>query len=132
MDDIFLASYKALKPGGLLGVVEHRANEGTSIEVMKKTGYVTEEYAISMITKHGFEFVASSEINANPKDSKDYKKGVWTLPPTLRLKEKDFAKAHAVIKEPDSPGPCVNAIKSSFFESNPVKRLFNNSVMSIA
>ena len=92
MDDIFLASYKALKPGGLLGVVEHRANEGTSIEVMKKTGYVTEEYAISMITKHGFEFVASSEINANPKDSKDHIKGVWTLPPTLRLKEKDKEK----------------------------------------
>ena len=54
---------------------------------MKKTGYVTEEYAIKSIEKLGFKLVAKSEINSNPKDTKDYPKGVWTLPPVMRLKE---------------------------------------------
>jgi predicted methyltransferase len=92
MEDIFSASYRSLKPGGLFGIVEHRANKGTSLENMKKTGYVTEEYAIAIAKKHGFELVATSEINANPKDTKDHPKGVWTLPPTLRLKDADKDK----------------------------------------
>jgi len=89
MDLIFANSYKALKPGGVFGVVEHRANVGTSMEAMKKSGYVTEEHAISIARKHGFELVAKSEINANPLDTKDYENGVWTLPPSLRLKDID-------------------------------------------
>lgn len=89
IEDIFSASYRSLKPGGLFGIVEHRANKGTSLENMKKTGYVTEEYAIAIAKKHGFELVATSEINANPKDTKDHPRGVWTLPPTLRLKDAD-------------------------------------------
>jgi len=92
MEDIFSASYRSLKPGGLFGIVEHRANKGTSFENMKKTGYVTEEYAIAIAKKHGFELVATSEINANPKDTKDHPRGVWTLPPTLRLKDADRDK----------------------------------------
>ena len=92
MDLIFANSYKALKPGGLLGVVEHRAKPGTSMEVMKKSGYVTEEHAIEIAKKHGFKFIAKSEVNANPKDTKDYSGGVWTLPPSLRLKEVDKDK----------------------------------------
>lgn len=92
MDNIFSASFKSLKPGGIFGVVEHRAKPGSSLETMKKTGYVTEEYAIAMANKHGFELIASSEINANPKDTKDHPKGVWTLPPTLRLKDTDKEK----------------------------------------
>lgn len=92
MEDIFSASYRSLKPGGLFGIVEHRANKGTSFENMKKTGYVTEEYAIAIAKKHGFELVATSEINANPKDTKHHPKGVWTLPPTLRLKDADKDK----------------------------------------
>ena len=92
MEDIFSASYRSLKPGGLFGIVEHRANKGTSVENMKKTGYVTEEYAIAIAKKHGFELVATSEINANPKDTKDHPRGVWTLPPTLRLKDADKDK----------------------------------------
>ena len=92
MEDIFSASYRSLKPGGLFGIVEHRANKGTSFENMKKTGYVTEEYAIAIAKKHGFELVATSEINANPKDTKDHPRGVWTLPPTLRLKDVDKDK----------------------------------------
>lgn len=87
MDLIFSNSFKALKPGGLFGVVEHRANPGTSLEDMKKSGYVTEEHAILIAKKHGFVLIGKSEVNANPKDSKDHPRGVWTLPPNLRLKE---------------------------------------------
>ena len=100
MDSIFLNSYKALKPGGIFGVVEHRAKPGTSLEIMKKSGYVTEALAIEIATKHGFQLVSKSEINANPNDTKDYKKGVWTLPPTFRLKEEDRQK-YAAIGESD-------------------------------
>ena len=76
----------------MLGVVEHRAKEGTSIENMKKTGYVTEKYAIESIEKLGFKLIAKSEINSNPKDTKDHPKGVWTLPPSFRLKEESRSK----------------------------------------
>jgi len=96
MDLIFTNSYKALKPGGVFGVVEHRANLGTSMEDMKKSGYVTEEHAILVAKKHGFELVARSEINANPLDTKDYENGVWTLPPSLRLKDLDKEKYLAI------------------------------------
>jgi predicted methyltransferase len=89
IDIIFSNSHRALKKGGVLGIVEHRANPGTSLEEMKKTGYVTEAYAIETAEKHGFTLIAKSEINANPKDTKNYTKGVWTLPPVLRLKEQD-------------------------------------------
>ena len=92
MDTIFSNSFKALKPGGIFGVVEHRANEGTSLEMMKKSGYVTEKHAIKMAKKHGFELVSKSEVNSNPKDIKNYPKGVWTLPPNLRMKEVDKEK----------------------------------------
>jgi predicted methyltransferase len=92
LDTIFSNSYKALKPGGIFGVVEHRANEGTTLEMMKKSGYVTEKHAIEMAKKHGFELVSKSEVNSNPKDIKNYPKGVWTLPPNLRMKEVDKQK----------------------------------------
>ena len=62
------------------------------MNAMKKSGYVTEEHAIMVAKKHGFTLVAKSEINANLKDTKDYPKGVWTLPPSLRLKEVDKEK----------------------------------------
>ena len=92
IDLIFSNAHKALKKGGILGVVEHRANPGTSLEEMKRTGYVTEEYAIKIAEKHGFTLISKSEINSNPKDTKNYVRGVWTLPPVLRLKEKDKQK----------------------------------------
>ena len=96
MDSIFANSYKALKPGGIFGVVEHRANPGTSIDAMKKSGYVTEEHAIMVAKKHGFTLVATSEINANTKDTKNHPKGVWTLPPNLRLKDAEREKYIAI------------------------------------
>lgn len=81
MFDLF---YRALKPGGVLGVVEHRARPGTSLQKMIESGYVTEDYVKKLAMDAGFEFEAASEINANPQDGKDYPAGVWTLPPTLR------------------------------------------------
>ena len=92
IDLIFINSYKALKPGGVMGVVEHRAKPDTSMEEMKKSGYVTEQYAIEVAKKHGFKLVSKSEINANAKDTKDHPRGVWTLPPNLRLNEVDRQK----------------------------------------
>lgn len=84
-DGMFTAMYRALKPGGVLGIVEHRAKPGTSLEDMIISGYVTEDYMIELAEKAGFIFEGSSEVNANPKDTADHPKGVWTLPPTLRL-----------------------------------------------
>jgi len=92
----FAAFYQALKPGGILGVVEHRANPGSSMEIMETTGYVTQDYVVELANQAGFEFVASSEINANPKDIKDYPEGVWTLPPISRLGDQDSEKYLAI------------------------------------
>src|SRR6185437_12297154 len=78
---IFAAIYRALKPGGILGVTDHRGNAGLPQDPRARNGYVNEDYAIRMIEAAGFKLVARSEINANPKDTKDYPQGVWTLPP---------------------------------------------------
>ena len=96
MDSIFKSSLVALKPGGIFGVVEHRANPGTSLKAMKSSGYVTEAHAIEVALNNGFELVAKSEINANPEDTKDHPKGVWTLPPRLRLDEVDREKYESI------------------------------------
>ena len=96
MDSIFKSSMVALKPGGIFGVVEHRANPGTSLKAMKSSGYVTEAHAIEVALNNGFELVAKSEINANSKDTKDHPKGVWTLPPRLRLDDVDREKYQSI------------------------------------
>lgn len=90
--EMFAAMFTALKPGGVLGVEEHRAKPDATIEQMKQSGYVTEAYVIQLAESAGFKLQAKSEINANPKDSKDYPQGVWTLPPSLRLGEQDKQK----------------------------------------
>tara|TARA_B100000686_G_scaffold344611_1_gene427578 strand:- start:10521 stop:11312 length:792 start_codon:yes stop_codon:yes gene_type:complete len=90
--DVFNKSYNVLKPGGIFGVVEHRALPGTSIEDMNKSGYVTEKLAIEYAEKAGFVLLAKSEINSNPKDGTIHPKGVWTLPPTLRLGDENREK----------------------------------------
>ena len=79
----FALMYKALKPGGILGVVEHRASDAEAQDPKAASGYVREDYAIKLIEGAGFEFVASSPVNDNPKDTKDHPFGVWTLPPIL-------------------------------------------------
>lgn len=95
--DAALADFhKALKPGGILGVVDHRGRTDLSQEAQMKSGYVREDYAIAIIEKAGFKLAGSSNVNANPKDTKDHPEGVWTLPPTYRLKDKDRAKYEAI------------------------------------
>jgi predicted methyltransferase len=89
---VFKAMFNALKPGGILGVVEHRSSTSKPQDTKALSGYVSEDYVIALARNAGFEFLAKSEINANTKDSKDYPEGVWTLPPTLKLKDKDRKK----------------------------------------
>ncbi len=96
----FAAMFRALKPGGVLGVVEHRGNPAVPQDLKAKSGYVNEDYAIKLIESQGFRLVAKSEVNANPKDTKDYEQGVWTLPPSYRLGDKDHDK-YAAIGESD-------------------------------
>ena len=93
---VFAAAYQALKPGGVFGVVEHRANETMDVVEQAKTGYVSEQYVVELAQNIGFKLAGRSEVNANPKDTKDYEKGVWTLPPSLRLKEVDQDKYLAI------------------------------------
>jgi predicted methyltransferase len=97
---MFAAMYRALKPGGVLGVVEHRGNPAVPQDPKAKSGYVNEDYAIKLIEAQGFRLEAKSEVNDNPRDTKDYEQGVWTLPPTYRLGAKDHDK-YAAIGESD-------------------------------
>jgi predicted methyltransferase len=97
-DKVLAASFKVLKSGGTLGVEEHRAKPDASSDpkVIGETGYVPEAYVVKLAEKAGFKIAGASEINANPKDTKDYPKGVWTLPPTLELGDKDKDKYVAI------------------------------------
>jgi predicted methyltransferase len=95
-DATFHAFYRALKPGGILGVEEHRGRSDQPQDPQAKSGYVRQDYAIALAGKAGFKLIGSSEVNANPKDTKDYSEGVWTLPPTYRLKDQDREKYSAI------------------------------------
>ena len=96
-DAMFKAFFTALKPGGALGVVEHRAKPGTPFQQQIDSGYMTEAYVIEAAQKAGFKVDNKSEINANPRDTKDYPGGVWTLPPNLRnVAEADKPKFLAI------------------------------------
>ena len=96
----FAAMFRALKPGGTLGVVEHRGDAAKPQDSQARSGYVNEQFAIDLIEAQGFKLVAKSEINANAKDTKDYEQGVWTLPPVYRLGDKD-RETYAAIGESD-------------------------------
>ena len=95
-DAMFKAMYAALKPGGILGVVEHRAKADKPQDPKAESGYVREDYAIAMIEKAGFKLIGKSEVNANPRDTADHPKGVWTLPPTLQGGDVDRDKYLAI------------------------------------
>ena len=88
----FAAFFKALKPGGILGLVQHRGTGEQPQDPKAPKGYVNEDYVIELAEKAGFKLVAKSEVNANPKDTKDYEDGVWTLPPVLRKGDVDKDK----------------------------------------
>jgi predicted methyltransferase len=96
----FRTMYRALKPGGVLGVVEHRGNPAVPQDPKAKSGYVNEDYAIKLIEDQGFRLVGKSGVNDNPRDTKDYEQGVWTLPPAYRLGAKDHDR-YAAIGESD-------------------------------
>jgi predicted methyltransferase len=96
----FAQFYAALKPGGVLGIEDHRARTDLPEAQQLKSGYVREDAAIALAEAAGFKLVARSEVNANPRDTKDYPDGVWTLPPTYRLKDQDRAR-YAAIGESD-------------------------------
>jgi len=93
---VFKAMYAALKPGGILGIEEHRGDPSKPQDPKAASGYVREDYVIKLAEEAGFTLAGKSEINANPKDTKDYAKGVWTLPPSLRLGDTDKAKYLAI------------------------------------
>ena len=98
--DAFKAFYAALKPGGTLCLEEHRLPEARADADMKTSGYMKVSTVKQLAADAGFKFAGSSEINANPKDTKDYPKGVWTLPPNYREGDADRAK-YAAIGESD-------------------------------
>lgn len=97
---MFAGMYRMLKPGGTLGVVEHRLPEGRDVAAETKSGYMKTSSVIALAEGAGFKLAGKSEVNANPKDTADYPEGVWTLPPTYTLKDKDRAK-YAAIGESD-------------------------------
>ena len=93
---VFDAAFKALKPGGTLGVEEHRLPASRTQDPKGGNGYVQEATVIQFAEKAGFKLAGKSEVNANPKDTADHPDGVWTLPPTYALKDKDRAKYQAI------------------------------------
>jgi predicted methyltransferase len=94
--EAFRQAYAMLKPGGTLGVVEHRLPESADTARERSSGYLKTSTVRRLAEGAGFRFAGASEVNANPKDTADWPEGVWTLPPTLRLKEKDREKYLAI------------------------------------
>jgi len=88
--------YRALAPGGVFGVVDNRGDPAVPQDPRAKSGYVRQDYAIRLIEAAGFRLVASSQVNANPKDTRNYPAGVWTLPPDYRLGNIDRARYDAI------------------------------------
>jgi len=99
-EPMLAAMFRALKPGGILGMVEHRASDSVLQDPRAKSGYVREDYAIALATAAGFELIGRSNVNANPKDTKDYPEGVWSLPPTFREGDSNRER-YAAIGESD-------------------------------
>jgi predicted methyltransferase len=88
--------HRALKPQGALGVEQHRAAAGQNPDETSKRGYLPEAFVIERVEAAGFKLAAKSEMNANPKDTKDYPEGVWSLPPTLREGDKNKERYLAI------------------------------------
>jgi predicted methyltransferase len=95
-DLAFKQIYAMLKPGGVLGIEDHRLPESADAAREKSSGYLKVSTVRRLAEQAGFRFAGSSEINANRKDTANWPDGVWTLPPTLALKDKDRAKYIAI------------------------------------
>ena len=93
---MFKSFFAVLKPGGVLGVEDHRADSGKKLDEVVNSGYLPTDYVIKLATDAGFKLDAQSEINANPKDDHNHPKGVWTLPPSFEMGETDKAKWQAI------------------------------------
>ena len=95
-DEALAACFRALKPGGILGIEDHRGRTDVAQDPKAANGYIREDYTIALVEKAGFKLVGKSEINANPRDTKDWVDGVWTLPPTLSQGDRDREKYVAI------------------------------------
>ncbi|HEY2512440.1 MAG TPA: hypothetical protein VGI39_16350 [Polyangiaceae bacterium] len=97
-EKVLRAIFAVLKHGGVLGITDHRANAGapTNPDAVAESGYLPQDFVVKTVEAAGFKFVASSDVNANAKDTKDHPKGVWTLPPTLELGDKDREKYETI------------------------------------
>jgi predicted methyltransferase len=100
IEQAYASFFRVLKKGGVLGVVQHRAEPGTDIKQAAEQGYVAEAYLVKLAESMGFELVAESQVNANAKDTKDYPRGVWSLPPSFREKDHN-REAYGAIGESD-------------------------------
>jgi predicted methyltransferase len=98
---LFGAFFTALKPGGILGVTDHRWPDPRTEDPNAENGYVSEERVIQLAKVAGFEFVGRSDVNRNPKDTHDHKNGVWTLPPDLSVPEGEDKQKYIEIGESD-------------------------------
>ena len=100
IETVYQGIHRVLRPGGILGIVQHRAAPGSDVAEAAQQGYVPEQWLVHLLERLGFRLSGRADINANPKDSRDYPEGVWTLPPTFRLQEQDRGK-YAAIGESD-------------------------------
>lgn len=98
---MFKGFFDVLRPGGVLGVVEHRADAGSKAAEDSGSGYMTEDAVIALATAAGFELAEKSEVNANPADTRDHPNGVWTLLPSLRVPDGEDAEKYKAIGESD-------------------------------
>lgn len=94
--EAFRQIYAMLKPGGVLGIEDHRLPESADSERERSSGYIKVSTIRRLAEEAGFKFAGSSEVNANPRDTADWPNGVWTLPPTLALKDQDRDKYLAI------------------------------------
>ena len=94
--EAFRQMYAMLKPGGVLGIVDHRLPEDADAERERSSGYIKTSTVRQLAEQAGFRFAGASEINANPRDTADWENGVWTLPPSLAMKDKDREKYVAI------------------------------------
>ena len=95
-EEAFRQMFAMLRPGGTLGVVDHRLPESADAERERTSGYIKVSTVRRMAEAAGFRFVGASEINANPRDTADYPDGVWTLPPALRRGDVERARYLAI------------------------------------
>jgi len=100
-DAVLADIHSALKPGGTFGVVQHREDESSENTPEDGRGYLKQSFVIETVENAGFELVGTGEINANPKDTKDYEPGVWALPPSLRVDDPELREKHLEIGESD-------------------------------